>query len=107
MFAISVCILENKTSGRNWHAEAGTMQSVGSDLTLECDKDYWLQNSTAGNPVTKQNITCNTSGDWSEAAMCHKISKLNSILLNLFFETPQPEICCMLYSHNNDLASFE
>ncbi|KAH3724716.1 hypothetical protein DPMN_050539, partial [Dreissena polymorpha] len=51
----TMCILENKTSGRNWHAEAGTMQSVGSDLTLECDKDYWLQNSTAGNPTSGRN----------------------------------------------------
>ncbi|KAH3698613.1 hypothetical protein DPMN_086156 [Dreissena polymorpha] len=68
-----VCILENTTADRHWHANVTTMQTVGERLTLACDNDYWLPNSTAGNPVTEQHITCESSGNWSKAEICNLI----------------------------------
>jgi len=75
MFDISVCILENTTADRHWHANVATMQTVGERLTLACDNDYWLPNSTAGNPVIEQHITCESSGNWSKAVICNLIGK--------------------------------
>lgn len=90
MFDISVCILDNTTVGRYWHATGATAQTVGLQLTLACDTDYWLPNSTAGNPVTTQIITCESNGVWSDAENCNLIRKCKSIFLTLFFETLQP-----------------
>ncbi len=68
------------------HPEGSTNKAVGSQLTLTCEPDYWLKSSRAGQPVTTQNITCQSSGEWSSAENCDLIRKFKSILLTLFLK---------------------
>ncbi len=80
---IAVCILRNDSALRHWNPESSsTDKTVGSQLTLTCETNYWLNSSSAGAPVTTQNITCQLSGEWSPDKRCYLTRKFKSIWSN-------------------------
>jgi len=80
---IAVCILRNDSALRHWNPErSSTDKTVGSQLTLTCETNYWLNSSSAGGPVTTQNITCQLSGEWSTDERCYLTRKFKSIWSN-------------------------
>lgn len=79
-----MCILLNKTTEMHWNHVGDTNKIVGSTLTLACETDHWLKSSSAGHPVLTQNITCGTSGEWSNAQNCQLIRKFKNIVFTTF-----------------------